>query len=231
MSLRPDSTSYSDTTIAGSTLYRYRVVATGAVGDSQPSNSSLGRGGLFNPYQRIEAESAEEFGGCYPVGNHVEAMGGYDWIHYFGVDFGASGAGTFSANIAVPSLEAGQFIEIHLDSPDGPLVGQLKTVPTVVIDLNRRNAKAKYDAAWSVYAVQSTTLFAATTGIHDVYLVGRGSRPMGLGNVDWIEFTPASSGMASSVSATTLTQPRATTTANKKDRAISQLDPIANGIA
>jgi hypothetical protein len=210
VTLPPDSNSYSDTSVQPGVRYRYRVVGTSGFGDTQPTNIGGGRGGLLDPYQRIEAEATDDYSGVWTTATNVQGMGGYDWIRYFAVDFGDAGAASITMNVAVPTLEAGQSIQIRLDAPDGPIVGNLVTTETSHIDINKKGAYDKYLQQWNIYGSESTAISGAT-GIHELYIVGTGNWPMGVGNIDWIQFTP-NAPLARSVSvpsaATTLTAPK-----------------------
>ena len=66
-----------------------------------------------------------------------------------GVDFGARGAKSLTASVQAP---AGSCIEVHLDSPDGPLAGTLKLKP---------------GTGWK----QATTRLSGAKGVHDLYFV------------------------------------------------------------
>jgi hypothetical protein len=189
VTLPPNSQSYTDTTVTGNNRYRYRVIATNANGDSAATNVNSGRGGMLNPYQRIEAETADELSGAWFVDGAVGGMSNGRTIRYYSVDFGSEGASTFTAAIGVPSTDAGQFIDIFLDAPNGRWVGSLVVQPSVYVNLKSPNALARYNQGWSTYKVQSTSVFGAT-GVHDVYLVGRTNRwDAGVGHIDWIQFT------------------------------------------
>ncbi|MEO7934390.1 MAG: glycoside hydrolase family 43 protein [Chthoniobacterales bacterium] len=90
--------------------------------------------GTLNPYVRTEAETI-----CWSEGIKSEPSsdGGMNiyptkdgaYIEVKGVDFGAEGADTFSASVALDTTEETaktNAIELHLDGMDGPLIGTLR---------------------------------------------------------------------------------------------------------
>jgi arabinoxylan arabinofuranohydrolase len=88
--------------------------------------------GTLNPYARVEAETMNAQSGietetCTEGGMDVTEIGAGDWIKLRGVDFG-TGAKSFSARVA--STGAGGSIELHLDKPDGTLVGTCSVAAT-----------------------------------------------------------------------------------------------------
>lgn len=88
--------------------------------------------GHFNPYVRNEAETI-----CWSEGLKSESssQGGMNvyptcdgaFIKVMGVDFGAAGAGMFTASIACdtkPGVVRGGALELRLGAADGPLAGR-----------------------------------------------------------------------------------------------------------
>ncbi len=108
----------------------------------------------FNPYRRVEAETMawgyglktrkDEARGV--VVNDIDAG---EHLLVKGVDFGARGARSLSACVQAP---AGGCIEVHLDSPDGPLAGTLKLKP---------------GQGWK----QQTASLSGAKGVHDLCFV------------------------------------------------------------
>jgi hypothetical protein len=94
-------------------------------------------------------------------------------MKYSRIDFGNGGAQTFGAAVGVAESSAGQKIEVHIDSLSGPLVATLTVLNT--------------GAFWN-FAPQWTTA-TNVTGIHDVYLVGKGTT--GIGNLYSFIFSTA----------------------------------------
>lgn len=82
--------------------------------------------GTLNPYTRVEAETFNAQSGietetCSAGGMDLMQISNGDWVKLRGVDFGTTGAKTYSASVA--STAAGGSIELHLDSPTGTLIG------------------------------------------------------------------------------------------------------------
>lgn len=78
-----------------------------------------------------------------------------DWIAMSKVDFGSKGASTFFAKISTASESAD--IELHLDSPDGRLIGTLSVPQTAGSDWTEVKAEV-----------------SGAEGVHHVYFVFRG---------------------------------------------------------
>lgn len=90
----------------------------------------------FNPYRRVEAETMAWGYGLktekMPDGRiSVTNIDNGESLCIRGVDFG-NGAKEFSASVA--SLVDGGYIDIRLDTTDGPLVGTLKILPSGAMD-------------------------------------------------------------------------------------------------
>jgi arabinoxylan arabinofuranohydrolase len=93
-----------------------------------------------------------------------------DWIGLSGVDFGSKGAREFTASVI--SLQGGS-IELHLDDPAGPLIGEL-SVPAATGPDSQSELKTGVSGA---------------EGVHDLYLVFTGMKETELfGLVSW-QFT------------------------------------------
>ncbi|SFT05706.1 carbohydrate-binding protein [Paenibacillus sp. BC26] len=135
----------------------------------------------FNVYNVVPAASLIEFesstssqgvqtasGG---TGTYVGWIDGGDWLAYKNVDFG-SGMTQFKASIAVPLSNAGQQLELRLDSLSGTVIGTMTLSST---------------GSWTTYTNQSIGVSGAS-GIHDLYVVAKGSGS-GYGNLDTFTFT------------------------------------------
>lgn len=122
-----------------------------------------------NSLNKIEAETYEANNGAVNFGFGVSNVDAGDWLQYDNVDF-SRGITSILANVAVADQNAGQQLEVRLDSPTGTLIGTLHV-----------QATGGYDR----YVTQSTRLDGAT-GIRTVYLVGKGA--LGIANIDWIRF-------------------------------------------
>jgi hypothetical protein len=184
------------------TVYRYRVIATGATTDSVPSNVDTGRIGAISAFPRLEAESADKIERAWASGGHVANFANRSYLRFYAIDFGA-GASSVSFNIAVPYIVAGQQIEIRLDDPlTGPVVGVLTTVKSSDIK-NFNGTQEGMNRAFqaiATYSVQSTSL-SGISGVHELFIVGRQVTvmPVWIGtiaHIDWMEFKPVAAAAA-----------------------------------
>lgn len=105
------------------------------------------------------------------VGMYVTRITDLSYTKVAGVDFGTPGASTFSANLA--STNSDGSIELHLEQPDGPLIGKLQVAATGGPDIWRS---------------QSTPV-AGASGAHDLYFVFRGPGSKSLFNFDKWRFS------------------------------------------
>ena len=80
------------------------------------------------------------------VVDHIDAG---EYLLVKGVDFGARGARKLTVSVQAPS---GAGMEVHLDSPDGPLAGTLSV---------------KAAAGWK----QVSCRLSGAQGVHDLYFV------------------------------------------------------------
>ncbi|WP_437600090.1 glycoside hydrolase family 43 protein [Sorangium sp. So ce590] len=131
--------------------------------------------GHLDPYARVEAETFNAQRGietepCEEGGMNLANIHDGDWVRLRGVDFG-EGAESFSARVA--SAAAGGSIELHLDAPDGMLVGTCAVEGT---------------GGWQTWSDTSCDVDGAT-GVHDLYLVFTGGESY-LFNVNSWQFSP-----------------------------------------
>ncbi len=92
---------------------------------------------LFNPYRRVEAETM-----AWGYGLKTKKMvdGGIcltdidnnEYLCVHGVDFGKKGASSISFSSA--SISSGGFIEVRLNNPEGPIIGEIEIKPTGAAD-------------------------------------------------------------------------------------------------
>ncbi|QOS79020.1 family 43 glycosylhydrolase [Paenibacillus sp. JNUCC31] len=122
---------------------------------------------LFNPFQRVNAATMGWSAGVKTVRVNsygtessrdeseviVTDMENGSWIALSKVDFGHEGAASFSATISNSGTEG--FVALHLDHPDGPLIGQLLIQAS---DMNH---------TWQEYSAPVT----GAQGVHDLYIV------------------------------------------------------------
>jgi arabinoxylan arabinofuranohydrolase len=127
----------------------------------------------INPYVKVEAETIAweegiEIASDSKAGIYVTDIDNGDYIKIRSVDFN-KGAKLFEANVAAST---GGSIEIRLDKPDGTLAGTCVTKPGAGTD------------DWRTASAKVTNI----TGLHDVYLVFKGSNGH-LFNFNWWKFT------------------------------------------
>ncbi len=132
--------------------------------------------GTLNPYIRNEAETMAFSEGVKVEGDktqglYITSIHDGDYIKIRSVDFGSQGASSFSA--CTSSRYFGGNIELHLDSPEGELIGTIRT---------------PYTGEWDNWVVNSTGISGAT-GVHDLYLVFKGRTPHELFRFDYWTFT------------------------------------------
>lgn len=113
--------------------------------------------GHLNPFVRVEGETFHAQNGvetepCREGGMNLTDLNNGDWVSLAGVDFGSQGARKFNARVA--SAGPGGNIELHLDSPDGKLIGTCRVEPT-------GGAQEWKSAACDVTDAR---------GVHDLYL-------------------------------------------------------------
>jgi acyl-CoA thioesterase I len=147
-----------------------RLTITGMKGAIRNKINFIDIIGLTNPNEMMQAEAADLASGTTINGSSVTSLDNGDYLQFKNVLF-HSGLQSLYTNIATSPENAGQFIEFHLDSADGPLLGTLKTQAT------GRSGQ---------FVVQHTDIEAAPDGIRDLYVVFKGGRPTGA--IDWLHF-------------------------------------------
>ena len=135
----------------------------------------------LNPYNRVEAETIgwnygiqtmkiSQPGPMVPsVNMAVTQINNGDWIGNGQVDFGAKGANAFKASVAG---RAGGTIEIHLDTLDGPKIGEL-AVPS-------GDGSAYQEIQTNVQKV---------TGVHNVFFEYVSTSTFPLFDIDYWQFS------------------------------------------
>ena len=80
-----------------------------------------------------------------------------EWLLYKDVDFGNGGFSEFLAEYTVTAEYAGKVVQWRLDSPDGPVIGEIKVQNT---------------GSWSNYVAQKVSMSNTELmkGVHDVYI-------------------------------------------------------------
>lgn len=137
-------------------------------GGSQPPTTPSDR----NAFATIEAESLNAQQGLKVVSNLFGYFDQGDWAKYTAVNFG-SGATSVDLRVAVDNASAGKTIELRIDSPTGTLIG---------------SHVVKGTGGWSSYQTQTASV--KVSGVHDLYLVGKGGEA--IGNLDWLVFKTSS---------------------------------------
>jgi arabinoxylan arabinofuranohydrolase len=132
--------------------------------------------GKLNPYSRVEAETTNAQNGietepCSAGGMNVTSAAQSAWIRVRGVDFGSTGAKSFTASVAATAAGA---IEIHADSASGPVIGKCDVPATGGAQ------------TWATTTCDVT----AATGVKDLVFAFQGSF-----GFDYWQFTPVDGGM------------------------------------
>ena len=131
--------------------------------------------GNLNPYVRNEAVTISwEYGiktePCSQGGMNVCDIDDGDYIKVCSVDFGDIGARTFTASVS--SALNGGTIELHMDSPDGTVIGILPVPSTGGLD------------NWKT----ATTDISGAAGIHNLYFLFKGESTGNLFKVNYWKF-------------------------------------------
>lgn len=125
-----------------------------------------------DPTQNLQAELADLASGATPdaSGAALTSLDNGDYLKFSNVLFSSTMESVF-ASLSVSPDDAGQYIEFRIDDPTGPLLGALKTQPT------GRNGQ---------FVTQHADIDSAPDGVHDLYVVFKGSKPCG--SIDWLHF-------------------------------------------
>ncbi len=131
--------------------------------------------GTLDPYVRVEAETTNAQSGIETEranagGMFVTSIGDGDWISVRGVDFGSSGAKSFSASVAGTGTGS---IEIHADGATGPVLGKCDVTATGGAQ------------TWATTTCDVT----GATGVKDLVFAFKGSF-----GFDFWQFTPVEGG-------------------------------------
>lgn len=167
--------------------------ADGSIVEVEPTTGGTAAIATLNPYKRVEAETiafseglkTDEYYTVTATGEKtdtftnndtknvfVTGVENGDYIKVREVNFGEKGAGIFKASVAC--AKDGGSIEIHLDSKNGTLVGELPVSYT------------GGEETWQ----EKTAAVSGTVGKHDVYFVFKGeTNTENLFNFDYWQFT------------------------------------------
>jgi glucosylceramidase len=127
-----------------------------------PATSQI-QASSYNDESGIETETTSDTGGGYDVGY----INNGSWIHFKNINFGS---GVSSVNVRTASAGNGGTIELHQDSVSGTLLGTA-TLPVT--------------GGWQNWTTVSAAITGAN-GVHDLYLVFKGTPP--IGNINWFQF-------------------------------------------
>jgi hypothetical protein len=141
---------------------QFEYNADGTIPQLNMTKAGVSSIGTLNPYTRTEGETiawAEwlKTSESSKVGIYVTKIDNNDFIKIRDVDFGSIGTGIFTANVS--SGSNGGTIELRIDALDGDIIG---TLPV------------SYTGGWDEW-VTKTINVNRTTGIHDLYLIFKGS--------------------------------------------------------
>ena len=137
----------------------YRIYVVDSSGKVLSKSSHILR--ISGSGNSIEAESYDYQSGiqtenCSEGGSDVAYIENGDYIGFKNIDFGSGEAD--SIDFRIGSNGAAASLEVHLDSPDGKLIGSMDISGT---------------GGWQKWATQSCSI-GKTSGVHDVYFVFRG---------------------------------------------------------
>jgi len=114
----------------------------------------------YNTMLGLETEPCTDSGGGFDVGY---ASAG-SWAEYRNIDFGA---GASSVAIRLASASAGGTVDLHLDSPTGPMIGSTPIANT---------------GGWQTWTTVTAPVTGAA-GVHNFYAVYQGTA-----NLNWFQF-------------------------------------------
>ncbi|WP_338399236.1 carbohydrate-binding protein [Persicobacter psychrovividus] len=129
-----------------------------------------------DPFAKIEAEHFDDadgvkIGACGDVGGgqNLGSIFPGNWSMYSGLDL----TGVKSIDLRVASVYNDAYVEIHLDAPEGKLIG---------------TGLANNTEGWQVYETISTPI-EEVIGVHDVYLVYKTISSRNVVNINWFQFS------------------------------------------
>jgi len=165
-----NTTEFSDAgSLKASTNYTYRVRSFNNTGNSIYSNKVTLTTPSSNPNIQLEAESYSTMYGLSNNLTYISSCDNNDWASFKSINF-FSPMNYFSAMHSVPASNAGQKVEIRADSKDGTLLGTMTIKST---------------GGWFNFSKHGTSI-SPISGIHDIYIVFKGTQ--GVGNFDWFMF-------------------------------------------
>jgi arabinoxylan arabinofuranohydrolase len=153
----------------------FKYNADGTIPTINATHEGVSPIGTLNPYERVEAETMAWGVGLSTEQNsdrgvYVTSIDNGDSLKVREVDFGSTGAGTFTACMACNG--AGGTVDVHLDSKSGTVIAALPVSYTGGTD------------AWKEF----TTGVNGVTGKHDVWFVFHGTDSSDLFKMDYWKF-------------------------------------------
>ncbi|NJO92635.1 MAG: carbohydrate-binding protein [Chloroflexia bacterium] len=173
---RNQTKTYSFTNSTGYKYYRWDITANNGI-DGQGNNYIQSSEFAFSHSVAdilLQAENYNAMNGILNKGTVIGNFENADWVKFDNINLN-NGYNTFTARLACDNYNAGNRLEVRLDSPSGTLIGTL-TVPNT--------------GGWTTFQDVSITPTGGT-GVHSVYFVGATGGPGAVGDFDWFRFSGA----------------------------------------
>jgi hypothetical protein len=132
-----------------------------------PSAYGVAQAESYQAQSGTQLETTTDTGGGQDVGHITPG----DWLAY-DLDFGTTSPASVTTRWASGATVSGT-LQYRLDSTTGTVIASVPVAPT---------------GGWQTWTSLSTTLSAAATGVHRVYLTFTGAAGSDLGNVNWLQF-------------------------------------------
>jgi beta-glucosidase len=126
------------------------------------------QGEAFSSQSGTMVETTTDTGG----GQNVGFITPGDWLAYDNVDFGAGSPATVTTRIA-DGATVGGTIQYRLDSTTGTVIATVTVNPT---------------GGWQSWQSATSTVSAAATGVHRVFLTFTGTAGSDFTNINWFQF-------------------------------------------
>jgi glucosylceramidase len=180
VSWRQRSFRYTLPALAGATFTWTGIPAGRSEGRDRTTGSKPGQARVpsytIDAGQQIQASSYTQISNLQSE-PCADADGGFDigyaadgsWLEYDDIDFGS---GPTAVDVRWASAGAGGALEFHLDSTSGPTVAQAALAVTGGWQ------------TWQTFPIQ----VSGARGLHNVFVVFRGTGTNGLGNLNWFRF-------------------------------------------
>jgi beta-glucosidase len=123
---------------------------------------------IYTSQSGTQLETTSDVGGGQDVGWITPG----DWLAYDKVDFGSVSPASVTTRLASGATVSGT-VQYRLDSTTGPVIATVAVNPT---------------GGWQTWTSATTTLSAAATGVHLVYLTFTGPAGTDIGNLNWFQF-------------------------------------------